>query len=240
MRILRNEFRKDKESETERDDYKDKKPVKSNSRADALNEEKERLHRNIAQRTIGLEEMEDEELLALRRYAAKLDLLEKRKRGPDLPVGNSLPMVTPEKKLSSRVSEEAKGRIEMLKGDQAKEVGTTSTPTKIDLSLKHIMASCGPGGKEKFEQECHNFYDALTIVELKEACRREKVAYGYRELAIKRLITRRSIVAYDPSAIPLPVTPHVTTRSGKGMVIKEETKSEIFDSDDSFSDEESE
>ncbi|GBG79944.1 hypothetical protein CBR_g30208 [Chara braunii] len=184
--------------------------------------------------------MEDEELLALRRYTAKLDLLEKRKRGPDLPVGNSPPLVTPENKLSSRLLEEAKGRIEMLKGDQAKEVGTISTPSKIDLSLKHIMASCGLGGKEKFEQECHDFYDALTIDELKEAYRREKVAYENRELAIKRLITRRSAVAYDPSAIPLPVTPHVMTRSGKGVVIKEETKPVISDSDDSFSDEESE
>ncbi|GBG90231.1 hypothetical protein CBR_g50409 [Chara braunii] len=158
MRILRSEFKKDREGDSDRDDFKGKKPAKSVSRTNPLYEEKEGLRRSIAQRTIGMEETEDEELAALRRQAAQLDLLEKRKRGPDIPVGNSPPMVTLEKKASIRLSEEVKTQIELLKSDQTKEVGMSSMPTKIDLSLKHIMASCGPGGQERFEQDCHNFY----------------------------------------------------------------------------------
>ncbi|GBG65459.1 hypothetical protein CBR_g51053 [Chara braunii] len=218
MWILRSEFRKEQEGDLERDECKGKRPAKSFSRNDGINEEKERLRRSIAQRTIGIEEMEDEELVALRKQAATLDLLEKRKRGPDLPVGNSPPIVTREKQSSTRLSNEAKARIELLKGDLTKEAGMSSAPSRIDLSLKHIMASCGLGRKEKSEQECHDFYDAVTIEELKETCRREKVAYGNRDLAIKCLITRRSAVAYDPSTILPPSTPSVATRASKGKV----------------------
>ncbi|GBG87640.1 hypothetical protein CBR_g45793 [Chara braunii] len=240
MRIIRGEMRKEREEEIERYELRGGRSSKTTSRADANNEEKESLRRMIALKTLGMEETEDEELLALPRQAAKLDLLEKRKRGPDIAVGDSPPMTTPEKRSNTKLSEEAKARIQSIKGEQAKEVATSSTPSKIDLSLKHIMASCGPGGRETFEKERQDFYDALNIEELKEACRREKVAYGKRELAIKRLITRRSVVAYDPSNIPLPVTPRTTTRTSKGVAIKEEARPVSSESDDSFSDDDSE
>ncbi|GBG64589.1 hypothetical protein CBR_g45646 [Chara braunii] len=200
MRILRSEFKKDGAGSTDREIYKAKKLARTFGRTDALIEEKECLRISIAHRTFGMKEAEDEELLAFRKHAAKLDLLEKRKRGPDLPVGNSPPIVTPEKKFNTRLSKEAKARIDALNSDPLKEGGMSSTPTKIDLSLKHIMASWELGSKERFEQDCHDFYDALTIDELKEACRREKVAYGNGDKAIKRLITRRFVVAYDPSS----------------------------------------
>ncbi|GBG66373.1 hypothetical protein CBR_g60024 [Chara braunii] len=230
----------DRMEEIERYEPKGKRQGKLGSRVDPAEEEKERLRRWIAQRTIGSIESEDEELEALCKQAAKLELAKKRKRGPEVSIGNIPPMTTPEKRTSMRISEEAKARIESIRGDLTKDVAASSTPSKIDLSLKHIMASCGPGGKEKFEQECHEFYDALTIEELKEACRREKEAYGNRELAIKRLITRRSAVAYDPSNIPLPATPRITGKSSKGVVIKEEVKVGTSESDQSFSEDDSE
>ncbi|GBG84681.1 hypothetical protein CBR_g39056 [Chara braunii] len=174
MRIIRGKMRKDREEEVERYEYKGKKLGKKACKMDANSEEKERLRRIIALRTLGMEEIEDEELLALRRQAAKLNLLEQRKRGPEIQVGNSPPMTTPEKRTNTRLFEESKARIEAIQGEPALASSTTSTLVKIDLSLKHIMAACGPGGRDKFEQDCQEFYDALTIEELKEACRREK------------------------------------------------------------------
>ncbi|GBG71403.1 hypothetical protein CBR_g8823 [Chara braunii] len=234
LRIIRGEIKKESDEE-ERAFLKGKRPVKS--RSDAIEAEKERLRWRIAKAaTEDTEGSDDEELIALRKQAAKLELSEKRKRGPDLPIGNSPPIVTPEKRTNTKLLAESKKRIEQIKGDQSCEVGGTSTPAKIDLSLKHITASCGVGGKEKFEQECFDFYDALNIDELKEACRREKVTYGNREMAIKHLITRRSTTAHDPAILPLPATPGVTTRSAKGITIKDENRSESSVSSDSDDD----
>ncbi|GBG70669.1 hypothetical protein CBR_g7970 [Chara braunii] len=240
MKIIRHEMRKEREDEEECYEAKGKRQAKIASREEAVNEEKERLRRWIAQQTFGKEEAEDEELVALRIPAAKFKLMEKRKRGPEVLIGNNPPMTTPEKRSSTRLSEEAKMRIETMKGELIKDTATSSTPTKIDLSLKHITAACGPGGKEKFEHDCQEFYDALTIDELKEVCRREKVTYGNRELAIKRLVIWSSAVAYDPSNIPLPMTTLVTKRSSKGVLIKEEAKRDTSESDQSFSKDDSE
>ncbi|GBG71683.1 hypothetical protein CBR_g9096 [Chara braunii] len=88
MRILRSEFQR----EGARSADKGKKPVRAIEK---------RLRRSIAQRTFGMEEAEDEELLALRKQAARLELLEKRKRDPDLPVGNSPPIFTLEKRSNT-------------------------------------------------------------------------------------------------------------------------------------------
>ncbi|GBG82561.1 hypothetical protein CBR_g34937 [Chara braunii] len=164
LRIIRSEMRKDRNEERERYERRGKGVVKAGCRSESIEDEKERLRRLIAPKTIGnTEEEVDDELLALRALAAKLNLTEKRKRGPDLPVGNSPPIVTPEKKSNTKLSGESMARIELLKSEQGADAGTSCTPRKIDLSLKHIVASCGPGGKEKFEKECSDFYDALTI-----------------------------------------------------------------------------
>ncbi|GBG79901.1 hypothetical protein CBR_g30166 [Chara braunii] len=242
LHIIRSEMCKDREEERERYEKKGKMAARSTGMTETVEEEKERLRRLIAPRTLGVaDNFEDEELLTLRMLACKLGQAEKHKRGPDLPIGNSPPVVTPEEKPAGVMSDEARARIELLKTERVSEPTATSTPTKIDLSLKHILATCGPGGKEKFEKECFDFYDALTIEELKEACRQEKVAYGNRDLAIKRLIIRRAVVAYDPTVIPLPSsTPRVQTRSNKGVVLKEEAAHEQYDSEDSLSDDESE
>ncbi|GBG83127.1 hypothetical protein CBR_g36745 [Chara braunii] len=93
MRIIRGEMRKERDEETECYEYKGKRPSKMACQAEANNEEKERLRRVIALRRLAMEETEDEVLLALRRQAAKLDMLEKRKRGLDLPVGYVTPAV---------------------------------------------------------------------------------------------------------------------------------------------------
>ncbi|GBG68161.1 hypothetical protein CBR_g2712 [Chara braunii] len=233
LRIIRGEIKKESDEE-EKTFLKGQRPVKS--RSDAIEAEKERLRRRIAKAaTEDTEGTDDEELTALRKQEAKLELSEKRKRGPDLLIGNNPPLVTPRKRTNTKLSAKSKKRIEQIKGDQTCEEGGTSTPAKIDLSLKHITASCGVGGKEKFEQECFDFYDALNIDELKEACRREKVTYRNREMAIECLITRRSTTAYDPTILPLPATSGVKTRSAKGITIKDENKSEsslFSDSDD--------
>ncbi|GBG61313.1 hypothetical protein CBR_g20348 [Chara braunii] len=244
LRIVWSEMRKDREEERARYKRKGKGAARMSVRNEAMEAEKEKLRRLIAPKILEpAEEAEDEELLSLRRMAARLNLVEKRKRGPDIPIGNSPPMVTPEKKLNTKLTEETKARIEPLKSEQGADYGSASTPSKIDLSLKHISASCGVGGKERFEQECQNFYDSLSIEELKEACRREKVTYGKKELAIRRLVIRRAAIAYDPVVIPLPSTPCTGTRSTKGVVIKEVKDveaDEFSDSDESYFEEGSE
>ncbi|GBG79024.1 hypothetical protein CBR_g28737 [Chara braunii] len=243
LRIIRSEMQKDREEERERYERKGKGVTRTSGRNEAIEAEKEKLRRLIAPEILETpEEVEDEELRTLRRMAAKMNLIEKRKRGPDASVGNSLPMVTPEKRVNTKLTEESKMRIETLKRELGSDSGTTSTPSKIDLSLKLISASCGVDGKERFEQDYHDFYDSLTIEELKEACRREKVVYGKRDLAIKRLVIRRSAVAYDPANIPLPLTPRTGTRTTKKVTIKEvkeDATADFSGSDASYSDEDS-
>ncbi|GBG81603.1 hypothetical protein CBR_g32595 [Chara braunii] len=235
LRIVRSEMRKDRDDERERYERKEKAVVKTGGRNEAAQAKKERLRRLIAAKTIGsVTEEDDEELLMLRMMAIKLNIAEKRKREPDVAVRNSPPLVTPKKRSNLKLTEESKTRIEQLRSDLTTDTGTTSTPGKTDLSLKHISPSCGIGGKERFEQDCQEFYDALTIDELKEACRREKVTYGNRELAIKRLVIRRSVVAYDPLNIPLPSTLRTKTRSERGVINKEVKKEDdILASSDS-------
>ncbi|GBG86385.1 hypothetical protein CBR_g41380 [Chara braunii] len=245
LRIIRSEImQKDREEEKERYERKGKGFARTIGRNDAIEAEKERLRRLIAPEILDTaEEVEDEELRTLRRMAARMNLIEKWKRSPDTPVGNSPPVVTPEKKANTKLTDESKTRIEILKQELGTDPGTTSTPLKIDQSLKHVVsASCGVGGKERFEQNCHGFYDFLTIDELKEACRRENVVYGKRDLAIKRLVIRRSAVAYDPANIPLPSTPRTGARNTRGMTIrevKENVATDFSDSDASYSNEES-
>ncbi|GBG93092.1 hypothetical protein CBR_g58777 [Chara braunii] len=81
---------------------------------------------------------------------------------------------------------------------------TTMEPVgKISLSLKHVTAGAGPGAREKYEEECRELFEALTIEELKDACKAEHVVYGKRELAINRLVKRRVTKVYDPINVPL-------------------------------------
>ncbi|GBG59601.1 hypothetical protein CBR_g49865 [Chara braunii] len=243
LQIIHSEMRKHEEDKRERYERKGKGAARTIGHSEAIEAEKERLRRLIAPEALeAADEAKDEELRTLRRMAARMNLIEKRKRGPDLPVGNSPPVSTPEKKANTKLTEESKARIEVLKQKLGTDLGTASTLTKIDLSLKHITASCGVGGKERFERDCHDFYDSLTVEELKEACRRERVAYGKRELAIKRLVIRRSAVAYDPANIPLPSTPKTVARSTRGVVIrevKENAATDFSDSDASYSNDES-
>ncbi|GBG74786.1 hypothetical protein CBR_g19298 [Chara braunii] len=221
LRIVRSEMSKDREEERERYERKGKGTARNIGRNDAIEVEKERLRRLIAPEILETaDEAKDKELRNLRRMAARMNLIEKRKRGPDVPVGNNPPVMTPEKKPNTKLTEESKTRIEILKQELGADPGASSTPSKIDLPLKHITASCGVGGKERFERDCHVFSDSLTIDELKEACRREKVVYGKRELAIKRLVIRRSAVAYDPVNIPLPLTLRTEARNTRGVTIR--------------------
>ncbi|GBG70960.1 hypothetical protein CBR_g69625 [Chara braunii] len=202
------------ESETRKYDRKTRKPVKTNERGETIEEEKERLRREIALlEAVEEEEEEDDELQCLRRRAAGLSIHEKRKRRKEMPIGDSPPMTTPTKRTG--LSTTAKLRIKELRSAEKGKVTSSSileAVGKIGLSLKHVMAGCGPEGKKKFEAECKELYEALTINEMKKACRLEKVTYGKRELVIKRLTTRRVLKAYDPVNIPLLVSPTSNTR----------------------------
>ncbi|GBG68458.1 hypothetical protein CBR_g3002 [Chara braunii] len=214
-------------------DRKMKKSAKVNEYGKTIEEEKERLRREIAlQEAVDEKEEEDDELLFLRRRAAGLSIQEKRKQRKEMSVGDSPPMTTPTKRTG--LSTVTKLRIEELRCAEGKAT-SSSIPEpvgKIGLSLKHVTAGCGQGGKEKFEAECRDLYEALTIEELKEACKVEKVAYGKRDLAIKRLVTRRVVKAYDPVNIPLPPSPTSSgrvTRSAKekgfeGIAVKKRGK----------------
>ncbi|GBG84181.1 hypothetical protein CBR_g38154 [Chara braunii] len=240
LRIIRGEMKKDQEDYAVKD-KRGKGKARLNERGETVEEEKERLRRMLRVQYSKEDDTENEELRMLRRRAAKLEIHEKRKRGPDVAIGNSPPMVTPEKRTGPRLTEESKKKIEELKSASKPPAESSETPTKLDLSLKHITTSCGPGGKEKFEQKCRDFYDALTIEELKEVYRRERVPYGKRELAIKRLVIRRSVVAYDPTVLPLPTSPRQSSRKSVGIgCSKEEVKESMSEDSDSEDEEDSE
>ncbi|GBG70730.1 hypothetical protein CBR_g8028 [Chara braunii] len=126
LRIIRGEMKKDE------DDYrarirKGKSKTKLNKRGETIEEEKERLRRMIAMQGNIDEDTDDEELKLLRRRAAKLEISEKRKREMDKLVGNSPPMVTPEKRVSTRLTEESKKRIDVLKSASKQEAGCSDT-----------------------------------------------------------------------------------------------------------------
>ncbi|GBG76592.1 hypothetical protein CBR_g22471 [Chara braunii] len=190
-----------------------KQPVAVDERSETKAEEKERLKREIA---LAETKEEDEELQRLRKRAASLRITEKRKRGPEASIGNSPPMVTPSK--GQRLSTEAKQRIEEIRYSQSGKLDSSSLleqVRKLSLSMKHVTAGCGPGAREQYEADCLELFEALTVDELKEACKKEKIGYGKREVAIKRLVTRRVLQAYDPINVPLPVTPSGAKRSTK-------------------------
>ncbi|GBG74757.1 hypothetical protein CBR_g19270 [Chara braunii] len=230
LRRIRGEFRDSQDDEGERKNIRaGKSTIRRNEYGETKEEEKERLLRTIASlEPTGEEEEDDAELVELRRRAAALKLgLEKRKRPVvESPVGNSPPMVTPTKGQRTSLSKEAKTRIEEIQGaDPGKGAGPSSVkknilaslePTgKLGISLKHITAGVGPGAREKYETEVRDLFEVLTIDELKEQCKLEKIGYGNRELAIKRLVGRRVIKVYDPVNVPLPVNPRASERLGK-------------------------
>ncbi|GBG87546.1 hypothetical protein CBR_g45604 [Chara braunii] len=215
LAMIDSKILRDQEERRSRGVVIDKQAKKVKEFGETMEEEKERLWRTLA-----LHETyeADDELLRLRKQAAGLRIQEKvdkRKRGKEVALGNSPPMVTPEKRSNTVLSEGSRRRIEELRRAPAEDPQTSDTPRKIDLTLKHISASCRPGGKEKYESYVRDFYDALTIDELKEVCKRERVTYGNREAAIKRLVIRRVTTAYDATYIPLPATPRMTTQSTK-------------------------
>ncbi|GBG64903.1 hypothetical protein CBR_g48369 [Chara braunii] len=228
-------IQRDQEERRNRGEVVGKQGKKVNELGEPTEEEKERLRRTLA-----LHEsfQADEELLLVRKQAAGLRIherIEKRKRGKEVAVENSPPMITPEKRSNMALSDESRRRIEELRSAPPGEPQTSSTPRRIDLTLKHISASCGPGGKERYEAEVREFYGAPTVEELKEVCKREKVNYDKREIAIKRLVIQRVAMAYDAVYIPLPATPKMTTRSAKAA--SENVKAEDTSEDSSETEE---
>ncbi|GBG59634.1 hypothetical protein CBR_g49898 [Chara braunii] len=212
LSLIDMKMKKEEEVRRGRSGWKGPVVHKTNEYGETMEEEKERLRRMIA----SCEEREvDDELPLLRKQAANLKIADKRNRGPEGPVGNSPLVMTPEKRTNVKLSEDSRRRIEELRSNKNEEPQTSGMSRKIDLTLKHISTACGPGGKEKYEVEVRDFYDALTIDELKEVCRMEKVCYENREMAIKRLVIRRVAIAYNAAYLPLPATPRVITRSVK-------------------------
>ncbi|GBG72634.1 hypothetical protein CBR_g12208 [Chara braunii] len=200
---------------------KERKKEKVNERGETVEEEKERLRREIAIQPSS-EEEEDTELILLRRRAARININDKRRRDPEKATMESPPSTTPRKGQRTGVMADARGirpelgteakkRIEEIKSSEAGRTVSASTilePVgKLSLSMKHVPAGCGPGDREKYEEDCRDLFEALTIDELKEACRNEKISYTNRDMAIKRLVTRRRLKAYDPINLPLPESP---------------------------------
>ncbi|GBG62571.1 hypothetical protein CBR_g31208 [Chara braunii] len=242
LKTLLGELKKDYEGEGERKTVsKGRQVIKRNELGETREEEKERLLRLIAsQEQSDDEEEEYEELVLLRRRAAGLRIKEKRKRGlVESPVGNSPPMVTPTKGQKTGLGKEAMAHIDEIKvAEQGKMEGTsTSTrrdlskalePTgKLGISMKHVTAGTGLGAMEKYERDLREVFEALTIDELKDQCKQDKISYENRDLALKRLIMRRKIQAYDPVNVPLPSTPGVTIRAaGRETASKEGAEEE--------------
>ncbi|GBG82802.1 hypothetical protein CBR_g36333 [Chara braunii] len=228
LRIIRSEIRVESDIENERAPRRIRKLVRRNERGETLEEEKERLRQTIALHQEE-EAVEDEELILLRRRAAGLVISDKRKREKEVVIGDSPPMITPTKGQRTGLGTMAKLRIEEIR--ETGKVATSSSPIpepvgKIALSLKHISAGTGPGAREKYEADCRELYEALTVEELKEACKTERINYGKREAAIKRLVLRRVVKAYDPINVPLPATPVVRrmTRASKASEAEEDDK----------------
>ncbi|GBG61919.1 hypothetical protein CBR_g26083 [Chara braunii] len=180
LRIIRSEIRVESDTENERAPRRIRKLVRRNERGETLEEEKERLRRTIALHQEE-EAVEDEELILLRRRAAGLVISDKRKREKEVVIGDSPPMITPTKGQRTRLGTMVKLRIEEIR--ETGKVATSSSPIpepvgKIALSLKHISVGTGPGAREKYEADCRELYKALTVEELKEACKTERINYA--------------------------------------------------------------
>ncbi|GBG68386.1 hypothetical protein CBR_g2929 [Chara braunii] len=221
MRMVREEvFREKEKYEGASTARRIVKIIKTNERGETSKEEKERLRRLIATAEADEEELEDDELLRLRRRAAGLSLNDKRKRGKETVVGDNPPMIIPTKGQRTGMSCGAKSRISKICADRGVGAGCSTSilePVgKISLSLKHVTVGTGPDDKEKYEAECRELFEALAVDELKDACKADRVVYGKREIAISRLVKRRVVKAYDPVNVALPVSSRVgLRRSGR-------------------------
>ncbi|GBG63233.1 hypothetical protein CBR_g37319 [Chara braunii] len=220
--------RRRQEKLEEKNRYEDKRDARliRTLRAEMKREESNEAKKYDGRSKVESEEEDDAELIDLRRRASALRINKKRKRAVDVTIENSPPMKTPAKEQRVRLIEEAQLRIEHLrsvekgKASASASVKRDLTPAmgsamKLGLSLKHVTTGTNPGAQEKFEREIRELYEALTIEELKEQCKIHKIAYGNRDLAVKKLVTRRTIEAYDPVNIPSQDTPRVATRSIK-------------------------
>ncbi|GBG78633.1 hypothetical protein CBR_g27859 [Chara braunii] len=201
------------------------KVIRTNERGETPDEEKERLRGMIAVGETEEAEFEDDELLRLRHRAAGLSLNDKRKWGKEMAVGDSPPMTTPMKGQRTGLCIGAKTWISETRSEGGAVAGSSASILeplgKISLSLKHVTAGTGPGARERYENECREIFEALTVDELKDACKAEHVVYGKREMAINRLVKRRVVKAYDPVNVPLPETPGVVRRSGRNICLVE-------------------
>ncbi|GBG72318.1 hypothetical protein CBR_g11897 [Chara braunii] len=197
------------------------KKVKVNEKGETAEEEKERLRREIAMQ-VSSEGDEDTELLLLRRRAVRINIYDKRRREPEGNIAGSPPSTTLKKGQRLGLTADARRRRTEL-GSEAKiqineirnyDAGQTASASiilkpveKLSLSLKHVAAGCAPGDREKYEEECRDLFEALTIDELKEVRKSEKISYTKRDIGIKRLVARRLLKAYDPINVSLPESP---------------------------------
>ncbi|GBG75273.1 hypothetical protein CBR_g19906 [Chara braunii] len=160
----------------------ERKKVKVNEKGETVEEEKERLRREITMQMIS-EDEEDTELLLLRRRAARINIHDKRRREPVDKLEGSPPAMTPSKgqrvglmsdarRSKMQLGSEAKKRINEIRNYEAGHAASGSSILKLvgqlSLSLKHVTARCAPGDREKYEEECRDLFEALTIDELKE------------------------------------------------------------------------
>ncbi|GBG59028.1 hypothetical protein CBR_g24375 [Chara braunii] len=165
LRMIREEIRHESGKENESASRVKRAVVKRNERGETVEEEKERLRREIALRE---EAEEDAELILLRRRAAGLEINEKRKRGKEVAVGDSPPMTTPTKGQRTVLGTTSKLRIEELCdfGHMASTSSPIAEPVgKIGVSIKHVTAGTGLGARAKYKEEIRALYEALTVDE---------------------------------------------------------------------------
>ncbi|GBG87461.1 hypothetical protein CBR_g45519 [Chara braunii] len=143
---------------------------------------------------------DDSEIEALSEHTTRLNINDKRKREPDLGVGDSPPVVTPVKRTTKRGVLDPKKlllnyRHPPLKkpSPKKKTLGTGSATRR-----RKIPASPGVLGKLRYVQENLRQLGGLNMEELRAICRSEEVAFEGKKMDILLAITeKRAYVAYD-------------------------------------------
>ncbi|GBG80522.1 hypothetical protein CBR_g30983 [Chara braunii] len=168
---------------------------------------------------------EDEELNDFQKKAAKAELCEKRKRGEDMAISNSPPLTTPSKERrtkgkipvtsgsSGKKVTTTSGRYKFRmrsspKKSPPKQPPARNSPLKkqspkklenkrFDPKMKGVVASCGPGGEERYVEDLRRHTMDANIDDLKVICKDLKIKYRNREQATTAITDRRLAEAYD-------------------------------------------
>ncbi|GBG69986.1 hypothetical protein CBR_g4814 [Chara braunii] len=142
---------------------------------------------------------DDSEIEALSEHTTRLNINDKRKREPDLGVGDSPLVVTPVKRTAKRgVLDPKKLLLSCRHPPLKKPSPKRKTPgTGSATRRRKIPASPGVLGKLRYVQENLRQLGGLNMEELRAICRSEEVAFERKKMDILLAITeKRAYVAY--------------------------------------------